>query len=186
MNRETFGLIIEALLDGPKDWKSLKEKTGLSDGTLAKYLKKMLEKGYIEEEVSKIDRRKKIYKLLPNEKVFETSIEKFIAKTFLYYIRELFENEYDDRYIERVIGRFFLDLLFGGEKGHRIGKMIFENFERIKSEIDGEKRKKYEKSFDETWNELSKIVKDWLEKEIKIDLNKIDPKKYRIWIELDE
>ncbi len=61
--------ILTALIEGPKTWAELLELTGFARGTLAKYLKKLLEKGLITEEIDKRDRRVKRYKI--NEKGFE-------------------------------------------------------------------------------------------------------------------
>lgn len=55
--------IIQALTTGEKDWQYLKSKTKLSERTLSKHLKRLIERGVIEERIDPKDRRKKIYRL---------------------------------------------------------------------------------------------------------------------------
>jgi len=55
--------ILQILTLGPKTWEELKNETGFAPSTLSKHLKRLLERGLIAEEISKVDRRKKIYRL---------------------------------------------------------------------------------------------------------------------------
>jgi len=60
------GRIILALLDGEKKWNELLELTGLSKKGLAKHLKRLIEKGVVNDQIDKRDRRVKIYSLNPD------------------------------------------------------------------------------------------------------------------------
>ena len=185
MGRETIGLIIEALLDGPKDWKVLKERTKLSDGTLAKYLKKMLEKGYIEERISDKDRRKKIYRLVPSKESLEIATEKIMGIAISHVIKESFKENNSEEDIQQMVGRIFLDLLFVGSKGNRIAQTIFESVDKIKEDIDQEIQEKYKKSFEETYAFVSELLKKEIETDIGIKMDEESLKRYFVKIELD-
>ena len=180
MDREVFGKIVEALMSGPKDWKSLKKETKLADGTLAKYLKRMLEEGIIEEEIYMKDRRKKIYRLIPCEKTFEISIQKLIAKIFLLYIQDSFEKDENLEVIEKRFGKGMLIFLFGGEKGVEVGKLVVSHFNEFMQDLDEEIIEKYRKDFEDFWNKGREVVIEMIKKHMGIDIMHFDPKKYRI------
>ncbi|ADB58010.1 ArsR family transcriptional regulator [Archaeoglobus profundus] len=180
MDREIVGKIVEALMDGPMDWKMLKEKTKLADGTLAKYLKKMIEEGIIEEEIYMKDRRKKIYRLVPCEKTFEISIQKFIAKTFLLRIQLDFEEGKNLEVIEKRFGKGMLIFLFSGEKGVEVSKMVVDHFQEFMQSVDEEIIERYKKEFEDIWNQAKEYIVDMIKKYAGIDIHQFDPKKYRI------
>jgi len=180
MDREIVGKIVEALMDGPKDWKMLKEKTKLADGTLAKYLKKMIEEGIIEEEIYMKDRRKKIYRLVPCEKTFEIAIQKLIAKTFLLNIKLDFEKEEDLEVIEKRFGKGILLFLFSGEKGFGVSKMVVDHFQEFMQDVDETIVKRYRKDFEDIWNQAKEYITKLIAKYAGIDIRQFDPKKYRI------
>ncbi|RLI80314.1 hypothetical protein DRP07_09280 [Archaeoglobales archaeon] len=60
---ENLKKILLHLSENPKTWKDLLELTGFARGTLAKYLKKLLDKGQISERIDRRDRRVKIYSI---------------------------------------------------------------------------------------------------------------------------
>ncbi len=60
---ENEARIIAALSSGPKGWKELLNETKFARGTLAKHLKRLLERGLITERIDPNDRRRKIYVL---------------------------------------------------------------------------------------------------------------------------
>jgi DNA-binding MarR family transcriptional regulator len=114
--REQEIKILRSLAVGPKTWADLKDETDLADGTLAKYLRLLLEKGLITEEIDKKDRRKKIYRL--NEKMLAQYLPKDVRKEFLSLI--LFVEVYSKivdylsrgeiEELERYIGKMFITL----------------------------------------------------------------------------
>ena len=79
---DTKKKILELLVIKERDWKGLKKELGVSDPVLAKHIRELEEKGLIRTEISRKDRRKKIYKI--NEEGFKAI--RIDLASFLIYV----------------------------------------------------------------------------------------------------
>lgn len=145
--------------------------------------KKLIEEGLISEEIDKKDRRKKIYKLIPTEKTFELSLQRVIAKLFLIYLRSVLEENEKMEDLERKTGKIVLICLFGGDRGKEICRIMVENFQEFMKDLESDIPERYNREFNELWEDFSKEIMELFKSELRIDPKLLDPKKY--WIRFD-
>ena len=108
-------IILGHLLTGPKDWKTLKKLTKLSDRTLAKHIKRLEESGFIESEIDKRDRRKKIYKISLGQ-----IMKKMLDETLeLYYLNKIGSIYKDIKSDVEFYSKLYMLFIYASLKGEQ-------------------------------------------------------------------
>lgn len=125
--------VLSVLSIGPKTWQELKKETAFSDRTLAKHIKRLLDKGLITEEIDRKDRRRKIYRI--NEEglkqlyddllAIDLALTLFLKEEDILKECKKIENiderrKYLINKIKENVGDLFILGLFRGERGVNI------------------------------------------------------------------
>lgn len=163
--------ILMSLASGDKDWAKLKEETNLADGTLAKYLKKLLQDGIILEKINPKDRRKKIYSLKMDSEMAVNSISISTLSFLIAYsiLKNVFRVPRDDEEYEEYIdfltwmGDVVLLGLTGTEESFQAISgaldLVFRVINENKECVDPSLKKENEIFWENFWNEWKAAIK---------------------------
>jgi len=160
--------IILLLADGPRTWKELLNLTGFARGTLAKHLKRLLDKGLITERIDKKDRRIKIYELNFNPDVVTTLAVDFLAldlnlRRFLPYIIYPPETEEElSAFLKEFGNAMIVGAIVGGE-AYRVSLKILEMMNAVAEKCaDSDLKQHMKERWEEIWRKWVGIVSESL------------------------
>ncbi len=160
--------VITSLIEGPKGWKELRETTKLSERTLAKHIKRLIEKEVIEEKIDPKDRRRKIYYLKMDSETAINSISLDSLSILIAYsiLKNIFKfPQEEEGYIEFLtwVGDVVLLGLIGTEESYeailRALEIVFKVVRDYDECIDSELRLEIKKFWENFWNEWIAVVR---------------------------
>ncbi len=176
--------ILAALTSGGElSWKDLKKATGLSDSTLAKYIKRLLEEGKIVERIDIRDRRRRFYSLADSADICFETLEFAVALYFVSRLNFMRRIHHDVDIVEfdrskfnecaQELGKFILvTSILGGELTKFRDTAILEIGKTFSISYDGYDEYLTNK-LQELREDVKKLIKDQFKREGRLNVERI-------------